>query len=142
LNVKATRLSIATKAFSAWSQLEFRQRVRLFSDQFGPTHAGYGAPEDFKWSFKARFKLCRLEGSTSKWVRWSREEKAAWLDDYAPEKEQEIETYWLPQPWLAPVMVVEGADNLFYAWDGNHRIGVAFTVGMRSVPAIVGFRRR
>ncbi len=53
-----------------------------------------------------------------------------------------MESYWLPQPWLTPVILAEGTDERFYAWDGNHRLGVAFAAECQCVPAIVGFRMR
>jgi len=137
-----TPLALATKGFSAWSQVEFLRRVRVFSDQFSPGHPGFGLPEDFAWCFTARFKLRQLAGTTKEWVRWSAEEKAAWIEDFGPVKEDDIEAYWLPGPWLEPVIVVEGDDDLFYAWDGNHRIGVACTAGLKVVPAILGLRPR
>jgi hypothetical protein len=36
---------------------------------------------------------------------------------------------------------VEGKGGKFYAWDGNHGIGVAFSAGVRNVPAIVGLQK-
>lgn len=135
-----TPLSVVAEESSAWSQDEFMQRVRLFCDQFSPGHPGYGLPKDFTWTFTARFKLRRLAGAANEWVRWSAKEKAAWAEDFTPEVDKEIEASWLPEPWLEPVIVVEGADGAFYVWDGNHRIGVAFTAGLATVPAIVGLR--
>ena len=77
---------------------------------------------------------------TAEWRAWSAEERAAWIEDYAPHPKEHFEVYWLPHPWHDPVVLVEGTDRLFYTWDGNHRIGVAFCARLRIVPAIVGFR--
>ena len=75
------------------------------------------------------------------WVQWAAKERTLWIEDYAPDKDKQMEFYWLPRPWVNPVIVVEGADKLFYAWDGNHRIGVALSAGRSCVPAIVGLRK-
>ena len=101
-----------------------------------------GLPEDFSWYFRLSFPLSQLAGEACDWVRWSAEEKSIWIEDYSPCQAEHLEVYWLPKPWLDPVIIVEGTDGLFYAWDGNHRIGVAFTAELKSVPAIVGYRSR
>jgi ParB/Sulfiredoxin domain len=132
---------LAPPQYSAWSQTDFIRAVRDFSDQFPTGHPGRALPEEFTWRFAPRFRLSRLPGEAKKWVRWSAQEKAAWIDEYGKHPKQEFETTWLPQPSHYPIIVVKGTDGSFYLWDGNHRVGVAYTAGRKTVPAIVGFRK-
>jgi hypothetical protein len=134
-------LASVVEEFSAWTQKDFMRRVRLFCDQFNAGHAGHGFPEDFVWAFLPRFPVSRIAGTAEEWIRWSAEEKARWIEDCGPCRHEQMEAYWLPQPWLDPVIVVEGTRGGFYAWDGNHRIGVAFSEGARTIPAIAGRRK-
>lgn len=127
--------------YASRSAADLMDAVCMFADQFEPGEMGYGRPDEFDWAVTPAFPLKRLAGSRKAWVRWAAAEKAAWVEDYAPEPHEEMEYYWLPEPWGSPVIVVEGTDRRFYVWDGNHRVGVAFTAGLGFVPAIVGFRR-
>jgi hypothetical protein len=134
-------LATVVQEFSACTQKDFMQRVALFCDQLDAGHPGHGLPADFTWAFLPAFVLSQLAGVAREWIRWSAEEKSIWIEDYGACQSEQIEAYWLPRPWLHPVIVVEGTDGGFYAWDGNHRIGAAFSAGARTVPAIVGLRK-
>jgi hypothetical protein len=127
--------------FAAWTQSEFVAVVSMFSDQFEPSEPGYGRTERFLWAFVPAFPLRRLAGNHVDWIDWAAVEKAAWIEEYAPEPHEEMESYWLPVPWESPVVLVEGSNGEFYVWDGNHRVGVALTAGLRSIPALVGLLR-
>ena len=127
--------------FVAWTQAEFVAAVDLFSDQFEPGDPGYGCTREFLWTFKADFSLQLFAGSRKEWVNWSAERKTAWISDYGPERQDQIEEYWIRKPWNSPVIAVQGTDGRFYVWDGNHRVGVAFTASLRTIPAIVGLRK-
>jgi len=134
-------LAAVVQEFSTWTQKDFIERVGHFCDQFDAGHPGHGLPRDFTWAFLHAFPLSQLAGAAREWIRWSAEEKSTWIEDHGPCQREQIEVYWLPQPWLHPVILVEGTDGGFYAWDGNHRIGVAFSAGSKTVPAIVGLRK-
>src|SRR5437867_2666844 len=115
--------------YGSWSPLQFIAAVSIFEDQFESGHAGHGRAEELLWRFTPAFQLRRLAGSRKEWLRWAASEKAAWIKDWAPKPHEHIEYYWLPAPWISPAVLVKGSDSRFHVWDGNHRVGAAWTAG-------------
>jgi hypothetical protein len=50
-----------------------------------------------------------------------------------------MEEWWISAP-DEHIVIVEGTDGKWYVWEGNHRVGIAHTNGMKTVPAFVGTR--
>jgi hypothetical protein len=123
-------------------QAGYIRSVRLFSDQFRPGEPGHGSPDSFVWTYDSRFKLLLLAGVLSDWKDFAEKDKAAWREDYGENDETDFEKWWLPKPSRCPVIVVEGSDQEFYVWDGTTRVGLAILDGRRTLPALVGYRKK
>jgi hypothetical protein len=134
-----TRLVKSPKRFA--EQIGYIRSVSLFVDQFKPGEPGHGSPDSFWWTNSSRFNLSLLAGSRPDWKDFAKHETVAWRADYGQNTGADFENWWLPNPSRNPVIIVEGTDQQFYVWDGNHRVGIAILNGRRTLPALVGCRK-
>jgi hypothetical protein len=99
------------------------------------------APE-VEWTFDPSFPVAslRVAGMTpARWRTWYASEKKN-ADD--PGYFGCLESAFLKQPLdTGPVVIAEDGRN-HDVGDGYHRIGIAFTRGIATIPAIVGRRTR
>jgi hypothetical protein len=130
------------RSIRRWTQADLKMEAAKYSHQFRPGEQGHGRPSVFSWNYDPAFSLVNLGGDPDEWAEWAAQERLAWIESFGDDRGPELSEYWLPNPEEDPVVVAEGKDGLFYIWDGNHRIGVAFSAGLVAVPAIVGRRKK
>lgn len=90
---------------------------------------------EVEWRFEERYPLSRL-GDPEEWREWFEGEVEAWSEEGQPGRYDDM----LDRPIEEPVIVFE--EPRPELWDGNHRTGASFAAGRRTIPAIVGRRRR
>jgi len=110
-----------------------KRHISFYEDQYDPEDAGGGTVDDFEWFATMGFPISFLDNRRT-WAAWMRKELAGdgariWGDLLKIDLSK-----------VDPVIVVQGADDIAYLWDGNHRVGVAAMRGYNAVPALVGVR--
>ncbi len=98
---------------------------------FAEGEPGYCEPGLATWRYVERFDLSCLADQTD-WVEWFKQEQQWAKNDgrngYDDMLDREI----------VEEIVVLVRDGKGYIWDGNHRVGAAFTRGQTHLKAIVG----
>jgi hypothetical protein len=114
---------------------EMEAEAATWQGQFRSGEPGYGKACDFIWTQVDNFPVAALE-APEEWKQFWEEEKNN------PERKeyfQCMEEWWISAP-DEHIVIVEGTDGKWYVWEGNHRVGIAHTHGMKTVPAFVGTR--
>jgi hypothetical protein len=93
--------------------------------------AGYCDPDHASWHYEENFDLSCLADQNN-WIDWFKQEQQWAKNDgrsgYGDMLDREI----------IEEIVVLVRDGQGYVWDGNHRVGAAFTRGLKTLKAIIG----
>ena len=112
-----------------------------WQDQWRPGEPGYGTVDEFDWSYQAEFPLALLPGERQEWLQWWEDEIQIWAEEGEPDRFDGMIAWWQGKPTNDPITVVQGTDGRWYPWDGMHRVGISYLLGMITTPAVVGVRR-
>jgi hypothetical protein len=117
------------------TQLQMVEFADQYAGQFSPNEAGFADPYALQWQLNRSFPIDLLD-SEEEWVKWFAEEEEILRScgiehryDYLKEADY----------FYNPVVVVY-LEGEYHLWDGNHRIGVLATKGIKTVFALVGAR--
>ena len=128
---------------------EAKSYVSLFQDQFKKGEPGYGPIDAFDWFRSRRSKHggfilwpqgAQILGQQSDWATWMEQELWNASEDGLDIWNWMLDVTSIPQTW-DEIIVVEGADGMFYLWDGHHRVGAAAMRDILQIPAIIGLRQ-
>lgn len=100
-------------------------------------------PDTLAYVFCPAFDLASIDG----WIagKWSHlaaqyQERCLHAEEPVP-NEFENFTDAIRTGTIDPLTIMQDTDGTFYIWDGNHRAGTAYTIGVSTIPACVGYQR-
>lgn len=94
------------------------------------------------WSYKDKLTLknIKINGFANKldWINWINNEQSIFIADMGYDRYGEIETEWIPNPTIEPVIMVKlknGYYDIVYGW---HRTALAFKNNLNNIPVVLG----
>lgn len=119
---------------------ELQELTGFYSDQYSPGEAGYCDPRKARWEEVEHYPieqlLCEELPSREEWEEWFRSEINLFVEDGMDEI-ADMYRDMITQDIEEAIIVLE-RDGKAYIWDGNHRVGAAFSSGKTTIRAIVG----
>jgi len=104
---------------------------------------------DYTWTYVKAFPISKVVaegggGDPDEWIEWVESEDAMRRDEDLGAvlgSTDSLESVFLEDPTRMPVVVSEEREG-YVLWDGHHRTGIAHKLGFKTIPAIVGTRKR
>ena len=98
----------------------------------------------FDWKYEPKFDtgFATKIKSKEQWQNWFEAESTEWIYNHGPEEKRDHFDKWSKEPELKPIVLVYGTDSRLHIWDGHHRIAKALQLGMKTVPALVGTKKK
>jgi hypothetical protein len=128
-------------------QLTRVEASAYFSETEGTFEVVEAADDCRKWVYNPRYPVRKFVGRIL--GRTREETRQSWLDwlegerDDRPDYINELESAWLKNPkGVGPVIIAELPDGSLDVGDGWHRIAIAVSHNMKTIPAIVGLNCR
>lgn len=115
--------------------------IKKKADHIMETGYASGKPKDFEWTYIEKHPLDFTKPIKKDWKAWFDNEQQEWVYNHGPKERAGHFDKWSEEPSLKPIVLVHGEDGKLHIWDGHHRIGKALSLGMKSVPALVGTKK-
>jgi hypothetical protein len=125
-----------------FDQESFARYVKKKADHIGKTGYAEGKPKDFEWCYEPKMSLDFAKKIRTDWGAWFEQERQEWVYNHGPAERANHFDKWSESPECKPIIVVKGTDGKPHIWDGHHRIAKALSLGMKTIPAIVGVRKK
>lgn len=100
--------------------------------------------EELLWSYEPNFLLSNIKirhhNTADDWIDWINNEQEMFKKEMPYDRYKEIEDYWIHNPNIEPVIVIQRADGTHDISDGWHRTGLAYRNKLKSIPVILGIK--
>jgi hypothetical protein len=125
-----------------------RQAQLYRGDVYAPGEPGYVDPSTLRWVDEPDFDLRRIKlfrnGDAATAAYLAEEVKQRALENHSVEVANayvEKMGQAILDSTIDPILIVQGADDEFYIWDGWHRMAMAYVLNHNVLHAWVGYRQ-
>lgn len=94
---------------------------------------GYAELEDVAWEMVDEYPVRRICGGEPEWFA---EEREIFMEEFGEDRFEDM----LDRPIATPIIIFDDGRQA-HIWEGNHRVGAAKTLGLKTIKAVVGRRR-
>ncbi|QST02457.1 hypothetical protein IMZ31_23700 (plasmid) [Pontibacillus sp. ALD_SL1] len=131
--------NVEEKRFEDMNQDELRYHALSFCDD----GSFYKGADELHWTFRHMEtevvrKKEKISQTPSEWIDWIEYEQKGRSQYWGYDSVGMIETYWLEDPSVEPIILMVDQEGSFVVGDGYHRFAIAIRHGLKSIPTLIG----